>query len=193
MQDNEEVKGYARKYQREISALLRRVPRELLLLLKTNDCLRSIDADLGRPLNAISITARACARALSEHRTTEASEAGLRGATAAARYASRAPCPMLHLHPLRTDGGFLIGNVFARRTCASVMGWSTRMFAMHSEGDCRVRDAFLRADADGGTPTDLYTSAACVFEARMHACRGHSPSVRASALHDIIYLAEMLQ
>lgn len=79
MQDMEEVKGYAHKYQREISELLRRVPRELLLLLKTNDCLRSIDADLGRPLNAISITARACCRALSEDRA-----AGTHGAAALA-------------------------------------------------------------------------------------------------------------
>eukprot|EP00892_Ulva_mutabilis_P001947 jgi/Ulvmu1/11753/UM008_0167.1 len=71
-EDNEELKGYARKYQREISELLRRVPRELLLLLKTNDCLRSIDADLGRPLNAVSITARACCRALSEQRAAAA-------------------------------------------------------------------------------------------------------------------------
>lgn len=72
MQDNEELKGYARKYQREISQLLRRMPSELLLLLKTNDCLRSIDADLGRPLNAISITARACCRALAEQRAANA-------------------------------------------------------------------------------------------------------------------------
>lgn len=75
LQDNEEVRGYARKYQAEISELLRRVPRELLLLLKTNDCLRSIDAELGRPLNAISITARACCRALSEDRAARASGA----------------------------------------------------------------------------------------------------------------------
>jgi aarF domain-containing kinase len=59
------LRNYARQYRREISTLLRRIPRELLLLLKTNDCLRSIDACLGRPLNTISITARECSVALS--------------------------------------------------------------------------------------------------------------------------------
>lgn len=42
------------------------MPRELLLLLKANDCLRSIDAVLGRPLNTIAITARACSKAAVE-------------------------------------------------------------------------------------------------------------------------------
>lgn len=42
------------------------MPRALLLLLKANDCLRSIDAVLGRPLNTIAITARACSRASME-------------------------------------------------------------------------------------------------------------------------------
>jgi hypothetical protein len=37
------LQGYAAQYSREISTLLLRIPHELLLLLKTNDCLRSVD------------------------------------------------------------------------------------------------------------------------------------------------------
>ena len=34
---------YASQYVSEISLLLQRLPREVLLLLKTNDCLRAVD------------------------------------------------------------------------------------------------------------------------------------------------------
>lgn len=34
------------------------VPRELLLILKTNDCLRSVDKALGAPINNFVISAR---------------------------------------------------------------------------------------------------------------------------------------
>lgn len=36
----------------------------MLLLLKTNDCLRHIDRELGSPVNASLIAAQECARAL---------------------------------------------------------------------------------------------------------------------------------
>ena len=39
-QERSEIQDYAGKYAREIGDLLRRMPRPLLLLLKTNDCLR---------------------------------------------------------------------------------------------------------------------------------------------------------
>lgn len=42
------LQGYAAQYSREISTLLLRIPHELLLLLKTNDCLRSVDNILVR-------------------------------------------------------------------------------------------------------------------------------------------------
>lgn len=57
---------YAQQYAREISDLLVRMPRPLLLLLKTNDCLRSVSTALGDPVNTYAITARFCARALAE-------------------------------------------------------------------------------------------------------------------------------
>jgi|APGre2960657404_1045060.scaffolds.fasta_scaffold160061_1 aarF domain-containing kinase len=50
----------------DITALLQRMPRALLMLLKTNDCLRSVDVALGRPMNSLGITARECHRALAD-------------------------------------------------------------------------------------------------------------------------------
>lgn len=39
------------RYYFEITELLNTVPREMLLLLKMNDCLRHIDRELGAPVN----------------------------------------------------------------------------------------------------------------------------------------------
>lgn len=48
MQSEEsEIKGYASRYMYEINQLLSNVPRELLLILKTNDLLRSIETKMG--------------------------------------------------------------------------------------------------------------------------------------------------
>ena len=65
------LQGYAMVYVREIGDLLLRMPRPLLLLLKTNDCLRAVDAALGSPLSAVAMTARECTRALSEMRSAQ--------------------------------------------------------------------------------------------------------------------------
>ncbi|KAG5182505.1 hypothetical protein JKP88DRAFT_255919 [Tribonema minus] len=46
------------QYFAEIQQLLARVPRDLLLLLKTNDCLRHIDRALGAPVNTFLVAAR---------------------------------------------------------------------------------------------------------------------------------------
>ena len=45
------IQGYASQFAREISDMLRRIPRPLLLLLKTNDCLRTVDSCLGQVLS----------------------------------------------------------------------------------------------------------------------------------------------
>ena len=42
------IMSTSQQFAKEISALLQRVPRALLLLLKTNDCLRAIDVALGQ-------------------------------------------------------------------------------------------------------------------------------------------------
>lgn len=59
-----ETHGYARQYAVEIGDVLRRIPRELLLILKLNDCLRSVDLALGAPVNTMLIQARYTQRAL---------------------------------------------------------------------------------------------------------------------------------
>jgi aarF domain-containing kinase len=56
---------------KETTALLARLPRVVLLLLKTNDCLRSVDLALGTPVNSFITTARECTRALSRIRYEE--------------------------------------------------------------------------------------------------------------------------
>ncbi|XP_050156554.1 putative ABC1 protein At2g40090 isoform X2 [Malus sylvestris] len=44
--DRSELQMYASQYLSQISELLRRLPREILLMLKTNDCLRSVSNSL---------------------------------------------------------------------------------------------------------------------------------------------------
>lgn len=65
------LQGYAAQFMKETTALLARLPRVVLLLLKTNDCLRSIDLSLGTPVNSFITTARECTRALSKIRYEE--------------------------------------------------------------------------------------------------------------------------
>jgi aarF domain-containing kinase len=60
------LQDYAGIYAKQIGDLLLRMPRPLLLLLKTNDCLRSVDLSLGAPVNTFVITAKTCSRALAE-------------------------------------------------------------------------------------------------------------------------------
>lgn len=55
--ESEMLKSYAKKYFKEIVGLLSTVPSEMLLLLKTNDCLRHLDAALGVPVNTATIVA----------------------------------------------------------------------------------------------------------------------------------------
>ena len=49
------LKAYAMKYFDDIVMLLATVSSDMLLLLKTNDCLRHIDRALGEPLNTVTI------------------------------------------------------------------------------------------------------------------------------------------
>jgi hypothetical protein len=61
-QDRSRIQGFTQLNREAISNLLARVPRPLLLLLKTNDCLRSVDRMLGvkAGVSSIPATARAC-------------------------------------------------------------------------------------------------------------------------------------
>ena len=65
--EREILKESASKYAAEITQILDVVPQELLLLLKLNDNLRSINVDLGSPVNTHSISLHHCLRILNKH------------------------------------------------------------------------------------------------------------------------------
>lgn len=56
--DRKRVQSFARERAPDIGRVLSRVPRPLLLLLKTNDCLRGVDRRLGAPTSMIEMIAR---------------------------------------------------------------------------------------------------------------------------------------
>eukprot|EP00904_Undaria_pinnatifida_P013132 jgi/Undpi1/894/HiC_scaffold_10.g04358.m1 len=66
------VRGYVQQYASEIAMLLGKVDRQLLLLLKMNDCLRHIDRTLGAPINTFVIAAKTCIAVLREEDAKEA-------------------------------------------------------------------------------------------------------------------------
>jgi aarF domain-containing kinase len=63
------MRGYAQRYLGEILQLLNKIPRQMLLLLKTADCLRHIDQALGSPINTLVVSGGYAALAvyLDEH------------------------------------------------------------------------------------------------------------------------------
>ncbi|KAK4537675.1 hypothetical protein CDCA_CDCA13G3700 [Cyanidium caldarium] len=56
--DKQRVQAFARERAPDIGRVLSRVPRPLLLLLKTNDCLRAVDRRLGSPVSMVEMIAR---------------------------------------------------------------------------------------------------------------------------------------
>ena len=58
------LKFYAAKYFKEINTLLGQMPSDMLLLLKTNDCLRHLDTKLGTPVNTTLVVANTVADVL---------------------------------------------------------------------------------------------------------------------------------
>ena len=65
------MSGYVQQYAPYIADVLATVPRDMLLLFKTNDCLRHVDRMLGTPVNTFLITARTCVEALSRERLSQ--------------------------------------------------------------------------------------------------------------------------
>ncbi|KAL2789644.1 aarF domain-containing protein kinase 1 isoform d, partial [Daubentonia madagascariensis] len=65
-----EIRNNAANYLPQISQLLNHVPRQMLLIFKTNDLLRGIEAALGTRASASSFLnmSRCCIRALAEHK-----------------------------------------------------------------------------------------------------------------------------
>jgi aarF domain-containing kinase len=70
-EEKEKIVEYSVKNAGAIGELLAKIPRELLLLLKTNDNLRAVDAELGAGVSTYLITARECTKALAERRAAQ--------------------------------------------------------------------------------------------------------------------------
>ena len=65
--DKEQIRGYAQQYLKQIVHVLERVPRPMLLLFKTNDCLRHAERQLDAGVDSFLITLRYCLQAMLTH------------------------------------------------------------------------------------------------------------------------------
>ena len=61
------LQHYVWLYREDIAAILAQVPRALLLLLKTNDCLRAVDYALGSPVPQFAVMAAFAQRGIAEY------------------------------------------------------------------------------------------------------------------------------
>ena len=68
-QDKAVIRGYAQKFLVDILTMIDMLPRQMVLLLKMNDCLRHIDYALGSPTNTLVIAGKVAAQAVYEHST----------------------------------------------------------------------------------------------------------------------------
>jgi len=59
-EDKAQIRGYAAQYAKGIAVVLQSVPRPMLLLFKTNDCLRHAERQLSSGVNSFLITLRFC-------------------------------------------------------------------------------------------------------------------------------------
>lgn len=66
-EDRAQIRGYAKQYLRHIVRVLERVPPPMLLLFKTNDCLRHAERQLGSGVDSLIVTLRHCFRVLLLH------------------------------------------------------------------------------------------------------------------------------
>jgi aarF domain-containing kinase len=62
--DKAVIRAYVNQFIHQIFGLLDTIPREMLLLLKMNDCLRHIDYSLGSPTNTVVVCGEYAARAV---------------------------------------------------------------------------------------------------------------------------------
>lgn len=62
--DKAVIRAYVNQFIHQIFGLLDSIPREMLLLLKMNDCLRHIDYSLGSPTNTVVVCGEYAARAV---------------------------------------------------------------------------------------------------------------------------------
>jgi len=64
----EQLQEWAALYGLEIQSMLSRIPRDMILLLKTNECLRHIESILGSDYSSVAIMARCCQQAINRAR-----------------------------------------------------------------------------------------------------------------------------
>ncbi|XP_058109073.1 putative ABC1 protein At2g40090 isoform X2 [Magnolia sinica] len=64
--DRSELQMYASQYFTQISELLRRLPRVILLMLKTNDCLRAVNHSLGSSVDTFLIIGKVSSEAVAQ-------------------------------------------------------------------------------------------------------------------------------
>lgn len=69
--DKAVIRGYAQKFLVDILTMIDKLPRQMILLLKVNDCLRHIDYALGSPTNTLVVSGRLAAQAVYEHKLQE--------------------------------------------------------------------------------------------------------------------------
>lgn len=66
--DKAMIQGYAQHFLKDIFVILGSLPRQMLLLLKMNDCLRHIDYKLGSPANTLVVAGKHASAAVFEDR-----------------------------------------------------------------------------------------------------------------------------
>jgi hypothetical protein len=67
--EKNQLQGWAVEYMNQIQTILSKVPRPMILLLKTNDTLRHLDNSLGTPINSFVVMARYCTKGIERHRS----------------------------------------------------------------------------------------------------------------------------
>jgi len=67
--DREQLQEWAAMYGLELQSILARIPKSMILLLKTNECLRYIESTLGSDFSSVAVMARYCQQAINEDRT----------------------------------------------------------------------------------------------------------------------------
>lgn len=74
--DKAMIQGYAQVFIKDIFGMLATLPRQMLLLLKMNDCLRHIDYTLGSPTNNVVAAGKYASRAVYENQLEHAKSVG---------------------------------------------------------------------------------------------------------------------
>ena len=138
--DRAQIAGYAQQYLKQIVHVLECVPPPMLLLFKTNDCLRHAERQLDAGVDSFLITLRFCLQALLAAGDREDARGPAAAAAAAtesggARNGREAP----RAHALRTRL-----RARLRRLRLRVAFWILRLLTQHGGGDDGVAARTVR-------------------------------------------------